>query len=554
MMTVESAKFYILDIETTLDAGTIHCVVCKDNETGEVVSFRDKQTFRRWLWNGDKIFIGHNIIGFDAPVIRKVWGYTINVGHDTLVMSRLFDPSMEGGHSLASWGDRLGFPKGDNTAPGFFDQFSPEMLDYCKKDVELTYKLHGHLNNLLQAFSSRSIDLEHDVAKIVQTQVENGFKLDVPKAADLLNDWELELEVIHDELVDTFEPTVKVMKTKTKLIPFNPGSRDQIAERLMRRGWKPTKLTPTGKPVVDDEALKDVTIPEAQQIYRYMLLQKRIAQVKSWLEAADKDGVVHGKVITNGAVTGRMTHHSPNMAQVPASYSPYGKECRECWIARPGYVLVGIDASGLELRMLAHYMNDPAYTETVINGKKEDGSDIHSVNMRAAGLPDRDTAKTFIYAFLYGAGAAKIGSIIGGSAAEGRALIDKFLEATPSLQRLKNKVSVVAKREGMLPGLDGRKLRVRSEHSALNTLLQGAGAIVMKQALVIFEKLLYSYRIDFRFVANVHDEWQLEVPEAHAKFVGELGQRAIAQAGGVLQLRCPLAGDFAIGRNWAETH
>jgi DNA polymerase I-like protein with 3'-5' exonuclease and polymerase domains len=554
-MSNKAAKFYILDIETTLDADTIHCVVCKNIETGVVVAFRGKQEFRRWLWEGsDKIFIGHNIIGFDAPVIRKVWGYTINVGHDTLVMSRLFDPSMEGGHSLAAWGDRLGFPKGDNTAPGFFDQFSPEMLDYCKKDVELTYKLHGHLNNLLQAFSSRSIDLEHDVAKIVQTQVENGFKLDTTKAAYLLNDWELELEVIHDELVNTFEPTVKVMKTKTKLIPFNPGSRDQIAERLMRRGWKPTKLTPTGKPVVDDEALKDVTIPEAQQIYRYMLLQKRIAQVKSWLEAADKDGVVHGKVITNGAVTGRMTHHSPNMAQVPASYSPYGKECRECWIARPGYVLVGIDASGLELRMLAHYMNDPAYTETVINGKKEDGSDIHSVNMRAAGLPDRDTAKTFIYAFLYGAGAAKIGSIIGGSAAEGRALIDKFLEATPSLQRLKNKVSVVAKREGMLPGLDGRKLRVRSEHSALNTLLQGAGAIVMKQALVIFEKLLYSYRIDFRFVANVHDEWQLEVPEVHAKFVGELGQRAIEQAGGVLQLRCPLAGDFAIGRNWAETH
>ena len=555
-MTTKTAKYYILDIETTLDAGTIHCVVCKDVETGEVFAFTDRSMFRRWLWNDeDKLFIGHNIIGFDAPVIRKVWGYTINVTHDTLVMSRLYDPSMDGGHSLSAWGDRLNFPKGDNTAPGFFDQYSETMLAYCINDVELTHQLFNHLNDKLLTFSTRSQDLEHDVAKIIQTQVENGFKLDVDKASFLLNDWEMELEVIHDKLVATFEPTVKVMKTKTKLIPFNPGSRDQIAERLMRRGWKPTKLTPTGKPVVDDEALKDVKIPEAQQIYRYMLLQKRIAQVFSWLEAADSNGVVHGKVITNGAVTGRMTHHSPNMAQVPASYSPYGKECRECWIARPGYVLVGIDASGLELRMLAHYMNDPAYTETVINGKKEDGSDIHSVNMRAAGLPDRDTAKTFIYAFLYGAGAAKIGSIIGGSAADGRALIDKFLDATPALQRLKNKVSIIAKRyDSSLPGLDGRLLRVRSEHSALNTLLQGAGAIVMKQALVIFEKLLKSYRIEFRFVANVHDEWQLEVPEVHAKFVGELGQRAIRQAGGVLQLRCPLDGDFAIGRDWSQTH
>ena len=173
--------------------------------------------------------------------------------------------------------------------------------------------------------------------------------------------------------------------------------------------------------------------------------------------------------------------------------------------------------------------------------------------MRAAGLSDRDTAKTFIYAFLYGAGAAKIGSIIGGDAKAGQRLIDKFLGATPQLARLKEKVAKWAKK-GYVPGLDGRKIWVRSEHSALNSLLQGAGAIVMKVALIELVKYLTQHQISYRIVVNVHDEWQIECRKADAEFVGKLGKLAIEQAGKILGVRCPLAGDFAIGRNWSETH
>jgi len=256
---------------------------------------------------------------------------------------------------------------------------------------------------------------------------------------------------------------------------------------------------------------------------------------------------VRGKVITNGAVTGRMTHHSPNMAQIPSSSSPFGRECRDCWTVDEGYKLVGADASGLELRMLAHYMKDKDYVKEVIEG------DIHTKNQIAAGLQTRTQAKVFIYSFLYGAGPSKIGSIVGGGAREGEALIKSFLDNTPALKELRAKVERMAEK-GYLPGLDGRKLFVRSAHSALNTLLQGAGAIVMKQALVLLGDKISKSKIDAHFVANVHDEWQIEVDENYAEETGKLAVNSIIEAGEYFEMRCPLNGEYKIGRSWGDTH
>jgi DNA polymerase I-like protein with 3'-5' exonuclease and polymerase domains len=284
-----------------------------------------------------------------------------------------------------------------------------------------------------------------------------------------------------------------------------------------------------------------------------MMLGKRIAQIESWLEVVGKDGRVHGRVITNGAVTGRMTHMKPNMAQIPNSGSPYGPECRQCWTVDEGNVLVGADASGLELRMLAHYMEDEGYVKTVTEGSSKDGTDVHTVNQKAAGLQTRDQAKTFIYAFLYGAGASKIGSIVGGNSNTGNRLINSFLEGTPALQYLRSKVSVDASK-GYVPGLDGRKIWVRHEHAALNSLLQGAGAIVMKKALVILNDKFKRYNIDAKFVANVHDEWQIECSADIADVVGKAAVQSIKEAGIAYNLRCPLDGEYKVGRNWRETH
>ncbi len=328
-------------------------------------------------------------------------------------------------------------------------------------------------------------------------------------------------------------------------VDFNLGSRQQIAERLSLKGWQPDRFTDKGSPIVDESTLDGVDIPEAKLINEYLLLQKRVGMMNNWLDNLKQDGRLHGRVNTNGAITGRMTHRDPNMAQVPASYSPYGKEMRKLFTVPSGYKLVGADAAQLELRMLAHYMNDEDYTNEILNG------DIHSTNQVAAGLDTRDKAKTFIYAFLYGAGDAKIGSIVGGSSFDGRTLKARFLSNTPALAGLRQRVDDTVRQRGWLKGLDGRKLHIRSAHSALNTLLQSAGAIVMKQALV---HLVDTCQLRYKLVGNIHDEIQAEVHEEDAHAFGQQVVQSIRMTEQSLGLRCPMDGDYKVGNNWSETH
>ena len=545
----------ILDIETNSTHNKIW--MCATREIGgDVTVWKEASGLQKYLDSCDLIIM-HNGICFDAPVLRRNWNITMKQSQmcDTLVLSRLLSPSLEGGHSLAAWGQRLGFPKGD-----FNDWdagYSAEMEAYCIQDTLVTEKLYLHLTTELtrNKFEERSIKLEHNVQAVIAKQEESGFKLNERDAVILLSTLQNKLVVLETELQNIF-PTKTILRVSEKtgkplkpiIEPFNPGSRKQIGERLQEKGWKPDKYTETGQPIVDEGTLEGLDFPEAKAIAEYLLLQKRIAQIQSWLKAIQPDGRVRGKVITNGAVTGRMTHHSPNMAQVPSCGSPYGEDCRDLWIVEKGYKLVGIDASGLELRMLAHYMKDDAYIYEVTQG------DIHTANQKAAGLETRSQAKTFIYAFLYGAGAAKIGKVVGAGAREGQKLINSFLENTPKLRTLREDVARISKSSGSLPGLDGRRLYIRSDHAALNTLLQGAGAIVMKQALVILDERLSKLGVDYKFVANVHDEWQIEVEEAYADLVGKLGVQAIESAGRVLEMRCPLSGEYRVGNSWKETH
>jgi DNA polymerase I-like protein with 3'-5' exonuclease and polymerase domains len=572
----------VLDIETNSTHDKIWCVVCRDIDKDVVSTFVQPAMLQDFMNNCDSI-VTHNGIFFDFPVLKKVWGIQVKKSQvvDTLVLARLFDPSIEGGHSLEAWGERLGHYKApykkiwswltgkpligededgkkvDQSHLAFDEPVMSALLWYCVQDTKVTAELYKHLTQEMENdFSTESIKLEHEVAIVIAEQERNGFRLDMPKALCLLSELKTKLDIIQVEMETIFPPVVISGRThatsgkplKDIVTPFNPGSRQQIAERLIAKGWKPKKHTEKGSVIVDEEVLASLDYPEAKALAEYMMLQKRIAQVDSWVKAVEKDGRVHGRVITNGAVTGRMTHMSPNMAQIPNSGSPYGHECRELWTIDKGNKLVGIDAAGLELRMLAHYMNDDEYTNEVVSG------DIHTANQTAAGLQTRNQAKTFIYAFLYGAGSAKIGSIVGGSAKEGQKLIDSFLRNTPKLKALREKVARIYSTKGWLPGLDGRKLLVRAEHSALNTLLQGAGAIVMKQALVLFKKELTKQKIWHEFKANVHDEWQLECKEVDAEKVGIVGKDSIKQAGVVLKMRCPLDGEFKVGNSWKETH
>ena len=543
-----------LDLETNTDHDTIWCGVTEEVKTGKQLVHTSPDTLIPVLREATGV-IGHNIIGFDAPVLENVWGLQlpVHILIDTLVLSRLYNPSLEGGHSLNSWGKRLGDFKLDFS--DYNAGLSDEMIDYCKQDVALTTSVYKHLLNVLKEedFIDTCVDLEHKVAIITAVQERNGFVLDVSGATSLYQTITHRMRTITTDLQKVFPPIVEERwsektnkRLKDKVTEFNVGSRKQIAERLTEAGVTFSQKTEKGSVIVNEKVLEGIDIPEAKVIYEYLMLQKRSAQIDSWL-SFEKNGRVHGRVITNGAVTGRMTHLSPNMAQVPSVSAPYGKECRSFWTVPHGYKLVGIDASGLELRMLAHYMRDTKYTNEILSG------DIHTANMKAAGLTDRNQAKTFIYAFLYGAGPAKIGEIVKGGYREGQQLMAAFLRNTPALAKLRDKVARLAL-SGTLQGLDGRRLRVRSQHAALNTLLQGAGAIVMKQALIILSETLTARGIPFKIVANVHDEFQVETPEHFAKAVGKVAVKAIQKAGEHFDLRCPLDGEYNIGNNWAETH
>ena len=542
-----------IDIETNLKHNTIWCCSTYNLDTKEVKTWTNAQDFNKFIQQA-VLIIAHNGISFDYPVLNRVWKTSIRLSQvrDTLVMSRLSSPSREGGHSLANLAKLVNRTKKE------YDDFegglTDDMILYCQEDVIICGELYLYLLQELKGFSEQSIDLEHKVQAIITKQEKHGFKLDTVKAQCLLGQWKRKLSDIEEELQKIFPPIVtqrfsektgKQLKDDVEV--FNPGSRQQIAKRLVEKGWKPTKHTEKGAVIVDESVLDGVDIPEAKRIAEYLLIQKRVAQVESWLEFVSDERRVHGKVITNGAVTGRMTHHSPNMAQVPSSSSPWGHECRDCWTVDDGKVLVGADASSLELRMLAHYMKDESYAKEIVEG------DVHTKNQLAAGLETRAQAKTFIYALLYGAGPAKIGKIVGGSAKDGQELISNFLRNTPALKILREKIERLSE-QGTLPGLDGRKLQVRSAHAALNTLLQSAGAIVMKQGLVILSSKIQQQKLKANFVANVHDEWQIECSQDDADAVGKLAVSSIKEAGEVLGLRCPLDGEYKKGTTWAQTH
>lgn len=561
----------------------VHCIGAEDLDTGEVFCYRsDDGTlsgFKELLKSGTFELIGHNILGYDVPVLERLMqiDFSAHKLTDTLVMSRLANPSRDGGHSLKN------LSRGTNeqkTEHHDFSKITDSMVDYMLQDVKANVLVYKRLLKELNEFTPECIALEHEVQKIVQRQVRHGWLLDQRWAFELLGKLKQRMMEVEDEVRLKFKPMpvfVKLVTPKYKKDgnmstvglkflgdnwvnvggefshiewpEFNLGSRRQIGLYLKAFGWKPEKFTDTGQPIVDEKVLSGVKgIPEATLIAEFLLLQKRIAQVSSWLDALDEDdGRVHGYVNSNGAVTGRMTHSSPNMAQVPAVYSEYGGDCRSCWIVPKGYKLVGADASGLELRMLAHYMDDPAYTKEILEG------DIHTANQKAAGLATRDQAKTFIYAFLYGAGDAKIGSIVGGTASDGKRLKEEFLRNTPSLGRLRENVGRAAAR-GWLRGLDGRKVFVRSEHAALNTLLQSAGAIVMKKALTILDEYAKLWSITYEFLGNIHDEWQVEVREDQADSFGRLATSSIQAAGIHFKMRCLLTGDYKVGDTWAQTH
>lgn len=641
----------IFDIETNgllKELTKIHTIHIFDTDSETFYKFDKEETIEGVKMLDGSEIMGHNIIAFDVPAIKKLYpDFKPTKVLDTMVLTRLvfadikdsdmkyittgkLDKKLIGSHKLEAWGQRLGVYKGDFGKTTDWNEWSQEMSDYCKQDVEVTVAIYNHLMKYEAYLVPEAVELEHKVQTIIARQMEFGFEFDLDKAEEL---YALLMQRKHEltkQFRDLFKPWLKPDKEftpkvnnkakgyiagasfcKLKLEEFKPSSASHISYQLKKLyGWEPDTFTDSKQEKVDGDVLEKLEYPEAKLISEYLLIDKRLQQLatgnQAWLSQVDSDGRMRGYVNTNGAVTGRMTHSNPNMAQVPAVGKPFGAECRELFRVPKGYKLVGCDASGLELRTLSHYLaryDGGAYAKEVLQG------DIHTANQKSAGLPTRNSAKTFIYGWLYGGGDLMIGLSINNPleqvleykkthkekflafkkrfsknsyslngkvytkvskgkwcelndalicyAIDGYLIKERFLNNLPALTNLRDAVAEKAKTQKYIKGLDGRILKIRSAHSALNVLLQSAGALVMKQYLVMLDDNLqkeFKAGVDYEFVGNIHDEVQIQVKEEYAERVSQICVSTFKEVTDFFKFRILLEGESKIGNNWKETH
>ncbi len=602
----ENETWLIFDLETNGlydQVTTTHCVVIYDIGRQQTFSYGPDRIADAvaHLATAD-VLIGHNIIFYDIPVLQKLYSFACKARIiDTLICSRLIwpkevlneldteqysqvPPGLRGSPSLKAWGWRLASNKIEFKD---FSEFSQEMLDYCIQDVVVTFNLWQFI--VTQNYPEPSLKLEHDFAYAINKQVRAGVPFDVDAALDLVDGLRAKQKDLEDQLKVIFPPikheTVFVPKvnnakrgyvkgqpfTKVSYEEFNPGSRDQIVDRLKSKyGWKPEKTTEKGNPILNDEVLEQLPYPEAKPLAEYMLVKKRLGQIvdgnNSWINLFNNDsGRIHGELITNGCITGRCAHRNPNTGQVPAGYSPYGKECRSLFHAPHGWDLIGIDAKALELRCLAGYLaiwDNGEYASMVTNPE----IDIHVYNQEKFGVATRDISKRLLYAVLYGAGNLKAGTIIDPNEKNedvlrqlGRTAINSFMRGVPALKSLKEKIESNIALRNHLIGLDRRILYCRSSFKGLNVLLQSAGAILMKKIVTLVhervdQNLGLVHGQDWEQLLMVHDEIQLACKPQYTTAIQQEAMAAFPQAQEFFGFRCLIEGDSRVGSTWAETH
>jgi DNA polymerase-1 len=560
-------------------------------------------TGQRWAYGPDQIdqavqqlsqaseLIAHNGLCFDIPAIQKLYPFFSTDGitvTDTLVLSRLikgnlkqddfekcwtneaFPKRLHGSHSLKAWGKRLGVLKGDfSNDDTDWSEWSQEMQDYCEQDVTVTHALWQHLQP--EKWSYKSIRFEHSIAEICHRIGNAGWTFDINKAQSLHAKLSAEKIQLEQELqglfppwfIETdFIPKVNNSKlgyvkgevfTKRMQVDFNPNSRRHIEHCLRTKyDWQPREYTPSGDAKIDESVLVGLPYPEAQKLARSFMLQKRLGMLhdgrNSWMRLVDDDGKLRHTINPLGTVTGRASSFGPNLQQVPATRAAYGKECRELFTVPDGYTLVGADLSGIELRCFAHFLPDGGeYGRELLNG------DIHQINADKLGI-SRDHMKTVQYATLYGSGDARLGDILGKGIKEGKAIKEAYFRAVPAFPALLSQIKQVVKQRGHLLGLDGRQLPVRSEHAALNVLLQSAGALIAKKWVQLVDAEIQRQQLDATIIAWIHDEIQVAVKPEEADNVGNLARRMAQEAGRHFGFKIPIEAEYSVGRTWADTH
>ena len=602
MQNKDSVKERIctLDIETDgLDPTRIWIVNVYDEEYQSHTPFYDHDppdlrlnVLGSTLAGYDKIVVHHGT-GFDFPALRALWGFEVDRSKviDTLILSKLLNVRLEGGHSLEAWGKRLGFPKVEHED---WSQLSPEMIVRCQFDCVLTLKVFRYLWDrwFHKPEWQSAIEAELTQAWLCQDMSDHGFPFNIEEAEKIYRELSTEKEALLLKMQEDFPPKEKitVLKTKVKreLIPFNPNSPKQVIDRIIDSGgWKPTEKTDGHKLNKDKEKkehyakygwklnernLGTVHSDALNSYLRYTILESRLSTLTEWFSAySDHDGRIHGRYDPLGAWTHRKTHSKPNMGNIPAAKSikfkqqelydlcvDLGKRLRSLWWKGDARYLLGCDAEGIQLRVFASIIKNPVLVKAITEGRKEDGTDIHSVHKKALGevCTTRDSAKTFIYAFFLGATPPKVAEIFGCSTKEATNAIEKFLGFYPELRELKQKTIPKLAAQGWFEGLDGRKIVLDGEHTVLACMLQSGESIVMKHALNAWHRDFKQAGYKFALVNDVHDEWvtlSFE-DEGTTKLMGSLQCKAIEETGKKLGLYCPLAGSYQIGSTWHDVH
>lgn len=626
----------ICDVETNrlVNPDILWIIVCRDIDNPKNVRrfLRPDLNPKEFLEFASSVtlWVGHNLIKFDllTAMCKLIKGFKLPPVEqivDTLILSRLVNYKLTGGHSLDNWGKILKCPKIKFSE---FDRYSEEMAVYCEGDTETNLLIYKTLERHLLRFHE-SLMIEQLTAIYMQEAETTGFYFNIEKAKRLHKLICFRLEKLTEILQRDFPPRSKLIKeitpVKTKhgtlsqihfkwettgdLTPysegatfsrfeweyFNPGSSKQKVERLNELGWKPIEKTKghiqcikdlmMAKRKKDNLKVKELeeklkyfevygwttsetnleTIPKdspesTKRLLTYTILDSRRSTLEEWFNAFNENTHrIHGNFNTIGAWSGRMSHSGPNMANIPSPKSRLGSLMRTYWTTQPDRILVGVDADGIQLRVLAHYMEDEAFINGLVSGSKHDGTDVHSLNRRALGLnicKTRDHAKTFIYAWLLGASRPKVADILSCSLSEAKQASDSFLSAYPGLKKLKTRTIPTDATNGYFLGLDGRAVICYDEHLMLAGYLQNGEAVIMKKALSIWYPKLVKEKIPFWFVNFVHDEWVTETIDDvdTARYIQKIQEDSIKQAGEELGVKCPLLGSGSIGKTWLDIH
>ena len=528
-------------------------------------------------------------------------------------------------HDFANFSDEMvEYWLGDlDTTEALHDHFSKYIYDpdwrksmRAEHDVQVELvrtKYYGF------AFDSNKAQFLLNAVQVQMKQLEEQFQIDFPPKLTLVNTIKYRLKQDGEEMASVKKAKERYALTQKDgddllcmdWVDFKPGSPKDRIDALWDAGWKPVDKTKTfqkfdrlsvGDPYgtsiksMDKEFYSEKkkylqrygwtvsednlsTLPDdapegAKALAKWLTLEGRRSSLVEWINQVGNDDRIHGTINNIGAWTGRCAHKAPNTANIPSAFhgepktaveevkKQYDSHLRACWTVPSGSFLVGTDADGIQLRVLADYLwryfDADQYAQAIMEGKKENETDIHNVNKRALGLnhATRDMAKTFIYAWLLGAGVAKTAQILRVNQRQATEARDNFVKSIDGLAQLKNKLIPTVGDQGYFTGYDGRKVIVPSTHKALAGMLQSAESILMKHTLLRWTTQARKSGINFKLVGFIHDEYQTEVigTREEAEELGKIQADCMLEVGEDLGFKIPTPGSYDVGNNWLDTH